>query len=80
MTVRQISSCSSLVSAPQLAAGVCGAAGQDEADEDAVGVLAAHDVEAEAAALLVEDNLPALPGHQRVMSGVLIFSGILTAN
>ena len=54
--------------------------GEDEGYEDALPVLAAHDVEAEAAALLVEDNLPALPGDQRVMSGVLIFSGIQTAN
>ena len=34
---------------------------QDEANEDSLPVLAAHDVEAEAPALLVEDHLSGLP-------------------
>ena len=38
-----------------------GGARQDEADEDSLPVLAAHDVEAEAPALLVEDDLSRLP-------------------
>ena len=34
---------------------------EDEANEDSLPVLAAHDVEAEAPALLVEDDLSGLP-------------------
>jgi hypothetical protein len=50
-----------LIAATEGAAQVGGSPGQDEGDEDALAVLAAHDVEAEARRALLHQNLTRLP-------------------
>lgn len=52
-----------LVSLPQFPAQVRGAPGQDEGDEDAFTILAAHNVEAQAGGAPVDDDPPRLPGY-----------------
>ena len=56
-----------LVPAPQLSAHVRRTACQDEADEDSLGILAAHYVESQSGAALAQGDLPGLPGKESVL-------------
>lgn len=65
-----------LVPLPQFPAEVCGTACQDEGDEDALAVLAAHDVETQARGAPVDDDPSRVPGHVLLPKQVLGHWGV----
>lgn len=65
-----------LVALPQLPAEVCRATGQDKGDEDALTVLATHNVETQARRAPVDHDPPRFPGNVFLPQEVLGHRGV----